>query len=68
MENFHDMSAYETPALGFHVESKGLEDSIDQDFEILVVEPKKKRQKKEKEVKLDEEDSKQNWLDTRWRR
>ena len=65
MENFHNLGNFENSNLGFEETSTVREDGIDE-CEVLLVEPKTKRQRKlkAKDVKLEEDDSKHNWLDS----
>ena len=66
MEIFYNLGNFENTNLGFEDTSIVREDGVDEECKVLAVEPKKKRQKesKAKEVKLEEDDNKRNWLDS----
>ena len=66
MENFHNLGNFENNNLGFEETSTVREDGVDEECEVLLMEPKTKcqRKSKAKDVKLEEDDSKRNWLDS----
>ena len=63
MENLHTVDSLQSE---FEERSNVGEDRVDEECEVLVAEPEKKRQKKgkSKEIKVAEEDNKRNWLDS----
>ena len=66
MENLHSLDLFESTNFGYE-EKTQVPEEVDEDCEVLAEEPKKKRQKKSKakQIKVEEDDNKRNWLDSK---
>ena len=60
MENMHDVGFFNNTHFGVD------DDKVDEEVEVLEEEPKQKLQRKgkAKQVKVEDDDSKRNWLDS----
>ena len=66
MENLHTVDLFETTNFGYEERTQVHEEG-DEDCEVLAEEPQKKCQKKSKakQIKVEEDDNKCNWLDSK---